>query len=150
MKDRTPVAQVQDQRPGVCIPLSVPQVFTRVVKDSRSILAPQQGTNKPISRRLDYFCSISFKNPESNSIRNGFSVRSRVHCKQNKCQLNPTQSPAFLGALLDLQKGRVTPTAKRVAIIRLCISILKGSKSASAIVWLKVLGLMARLVDMVP
>ena len=145
-----PVAQVQDQRPGVCIPLSVPRVFTRVVKDSRSILAPQQGINKPISRRLDYFCPISIKNPESDLIRYGFSFRSRVHCKQNKCQLNPTQSPAFPGAQLDLQKGRVTPIAMRVAIIRLCISILKGFKSASAIVWLKVMGLMASLVDLVP
>ena len=110
-----PVAQIQVQLPGVCIPLSVPRVFTRVVKTVGAYLCRNRVQIDPISRQLDYFCPISIKNPESDSVRNGSSVRSWVYCKQNKCQLNPTQSPAFLGAQLDLQKGRVTPTAERVA-----------------------------------
>ena len=105
-----PVAQVQDQRPGVCIPLSVPRVFTRVVKDSRSILAPQQGTNKPISRRLDYFCPISIKNPESDSIRNGFSVRSRVHCKQ--VSVKPNSVSCFPGCTARPSKRSRDPYSK--------------------------------------
>ncbi len=67
-----------------------------------------------------------------------------------KSNLNPSQCPQFLGAQLDLNRGLATPTQERVSNTVACVKLLVLRDTAPAVAWLKVLGLMASLVDLVP
>ena len=67
-----------------------------------------------------------------------------------KSHLEPTQMPIFLGARLDLSRGLAFPTDERAANLVSCSRILSEAQSAPALAWLKVLGLMASMVDLVP
>ena len=113
-----PVAQVQGQRSSVRIPLSTVWSFDGSAsiysssKDSRSIFAPQRGTNKSISRRLDYISPISSKNPESDSIRTGFSVKSRVHCKQKQMSIKPNSVSYLSGGTARPSKRSRDPYSR--------------------------------------
>jgi hypothetical protein len=67
-----------------------------------------------------------------------------------KSSFIPTQLPLYLGAQLDLVKGRAVPSPQRRSNLVACARVLKDAVTAPVIVWLKVLGLMASMVDLVP
>jgi len=67
-----------------------------------------------------------------------------------KSNLIPTQSPIFLGAQLDLVGGRVFPSLERLCVLEEIIRRMSGLSSQTARIWLRVLGLMASMVDLVP
>jgi hypothetical protein len=67
-----------------------------------------------------------------------------------KSSLSPTQSPEYLGAVLNLREGRAYPSQARKDNLIACSCLLRDGASAPAVVWLKVLGLMASMVDLIP
>ena len=61
----------------------------------------------------------------------------------------PSQSPDFLGASLDLQRGLARPTEGRMLNLQQCVSLFLSTAVAPARAWLRLLGLMASMVDIV-
>ena len=66
-----------------------------------------------------------------------------------KSALEPTQRPIFLGAVLDLPQTRARPADHRIESLITLIRSLLRLPLARAKVWLRLLGLMASLVDLV-
>ncbi|XP_038064670.1 uncharacterized protein LOC119735051 [Patiria miniata] len=66
-----------------------------------------------------------------------------------KSHPHPSQFPIFLGASLDLQKGLVRPTEERIVNLQQCVSLFLPTTMAPAQAWLRLLGLMASMVDVV-
>ena len=60
-----------------------------------------------------------------------------------------SQSPTYLGAVLDLNVGMASPTPKRIDNLIERATLLASSDTAPARAWLRLLGLMASLVDLV-
>ena len=73
----------------------------------------------------------------------GFSINTEKSCP---C---PTQFPVFLGASLNLHRGLACPTEECILNLHQCVSLFLPSSVAPARAWLKLLGLMASLVDIV-
>jgi hypothetical protein len=69
---------------------------------------------------------------------------------RKKSHLVPTQVPTYLGAVLNLETGVVTPSMERVESVIRNVEDLKGRSSAPARQWMRCLGLMASLVEIVP
>ena len=69
---------------------------------------------------------------------------------RTKSQLEPSQNPAYLGAILDLTAGVVTPSLERVQTLTREVLNLLTRQQASARTWLRCLGLMASMVEIVP
>ena len=67
-----------------------------------------------------------------------------------KPSLIPSQNPMFLGARLDMTSGRATPSIDRCTALEECVHLFLSSASLPARVWLRLLGFMASLVDIVP
>ena len=67
-----------------------------------------------------------------------------------KFNLRPIQKPRFLGTVLDLEAGIAVPSPERVTALALLARSLSLMQGALAILWLKVLGGMASMVDLVP
>ena len=66
-----------------------------------------------------------------------------------KSRPTPSQCPQFLGASLDLWAGLARPTEERAVNLRQCVSLFLAASSAPARAWLRLLGLMASMVDVV-
>ena len=67
-----------------------------------------------------------------------------------KSSTTPTQSPIYLGAEILLDQGLVRPTGPRCQTLEEEVSLLLAAQAAQAATWLRVLGLMASMVDLVP
>ncbi|XP_038072519.1 uncharacterized protein LOC119741020 [Patiria miniata] len=61
----------------------------------------------------------------------------------------PSQVPTFLGAFLNLRRGLARPSEDRLLNLRQCVSLFLPTVVAPARAWLRLLGLMASLVDLV-
>lgn len=68
----------------------------------------------------------------------------------DKSALTPTQRIEYLGAWIDFVSGRVTPTEPRIRSTTQCAIRLLKTHSAEARLLLRMLGLMASLVDLLP
>ena len=66
-----------------------------------------------------------------------------------KSHLIPSQVPTFLGASLDLRRGLARPSEERLLNLRQCVSLFLPAVVAPALAWLRLLGLMASMVDLV-
>ena len=64
-----------------------------------------------------------------------------------KSILRPTQSITYLGAILDLAQGLVFPTSERIANLTQSAESILNNPESTARTWLRLLGLMASLVD---
>jgi len=136
-----------------CLPFGLstaPRVFTRVVKSVAAYLRRQGIT---IYVYLDdwLITAPTFSLAVTHTHRViqtaeylGFLIN------RDKSHLTPTQRPTYLGTVLDLVAGRVTPTLERVDRLRTSVQSLIHPLHESAFAWLQVLGLMASLVDIVP
>jgi len=137
----------------LCLPFGLstaPRVFTMVV---RSVGAYLKRRGVSLCQYLDDW--LIYGNSEKETSRSIKFVVDTVTelgfiVNYKKSSLTPTQTPIFLGARLDLAKGRATPTMERVTNLVQCARILAGANTAPAVAWLKVLGLMASMVDLVP
>ena len=69
---------------------------------------------------------------------------------EGKSCLDPSQRVQFLGAILDLDLGMVTPTPDRVLAVCTCAELVMSSQVVEAALLMRLLGLIASLVDLVP
>ena len=67
-----------------------------------------------------------------------------------KSHLLPSQRISYLGAMFDLQKGIVYPTEERFSHLQEVISSIMENQSVTASLVLRLLGLMASCIDIVP
>ena len=67
-----------------------------------------------------------------------------------KSELTPTQRPTFLGAVIDLPAQRACPTPERIGTVMAAARALRHRQSAPARTWLRFLGYLASLVDVLP
>jgi len=136
-----------------CLPFGLstaPRVFTRVTQELGAFLR-RQGIQIYMylddwlmlsSTRLEAERDIKFVCEQVKAA--GFIINIPKSC------FTPTQTPQYLGATLQLALGRVLPSDDRVLNLISCSIFLMNMGEAPAIVWLKVLGLMASMVDLVP
>ena len=68
----------------------------------------------------------------------------------DKSVLDPSQFPTFLGADIDLPGQLARPSTERIARILAAARALRRSPHATALTWLKFLGHLASLVDVLP
>ena len=136
-----------------CLPFGLstaPRVFTRVVREVGTYLR-RRGVN--ICQYLDDWLVYAKSREETaHHIQLVIQVITRLGFVVNykKSYLVPTQSPIYLGARLDLSKGRVMLSLARVNNMAACARILAEASVAPAVAWLKVLGLVASMVDLIP
>ena len=126
-----------------------PRVFTRVVKALGAALR-RQGVM--LFMYLDDWLIVGQSREATVAALNltwslaedlGFIVNVE---KSRPC---PSQSPDFLGASLDLRSGLARPTWDRMSNLHQCVSLFLPISVAPAGAWLRLLGLMASLVDVV-
>jgi hypothetical protein len=137
----------------ICLPFGLstaPRVFTLIAKAVAAYLK-RKGIN--ICIYLDDWLIYGSSKTEVLSAtqtvvqevrRLGFLVNIQ------KSNLVPSQLPVYLGAVLDLKRGRARPTQERISSLAQSATILSQQKQAPALLWLRVLGLMASMVDLVP
>ena len=136
-----------------CLPFGLstaPRVFTRVVQEIAELLR-RRGVQ--IFMYLDDWLILG-TSPEvvqqhldlvMEEVTNlGFIVN------LEKSNLVPSQEPIFLGAKIDLREGKVFPTTERALALSLGSQHLASKSSAPAIEWLRVLGMMASMVNLIP
>ena len=136
-----------------CLPFGLstaPRVFTRIV---RCIGAALRQRGIIIFQYLDDWLILA---PTREEVRRhttlvlqylellGFIVN------LEKSNLDPSQVPVFLGAIMDLTNSIVRPTAERVDNLLECVHLMSLAQDAPAVAWLRLLGLMASMVDLVP
>ena len=68
---------------------------------------------------------------------------------EGKFQLTPSQEITSLGADIVLQRGIAVPTKERIDNLQICVKLFLSIRAAPAQGWLKLLGFMASLVDVV-
>ena len=129
---------------------TAPRVFTRLVKVIAALLRQR---NICIFVYLDDWLVVGKSEQETHeAIAYTHKLASELGFKINekKSCLTPTQQPTFLGAELDLQKGVAYPTQERIRNLVECTSLFLNSREAPAQAWLRLLGLLASMVDVVP
>ncbi len=150
------MAKIFYQGPGLCFqvpsfwPIYSPRVFTRVVRAVGAFLR-RQGVQ--IHRYLDDWLitsrTLDMAHRHTKFVletvsRLGFIVNAK------KSQIQPPQTPLFLGVRIDLIQGRAYSSQERVINLVSCIKIFNQAETAPAAAWLKILGLMGSMVDLVP
>lgn len=129
---------------------TAPRVFTRLVKVVAGILRRRQ---VQIFVYLDDWLIVGETKEETSwALKLTANIISELGFLINieKSQPNPTRHPVFLGAKLDLQRGLAFPTEDRVHNLLDCITLFRTASVAPAVAWLRLLGLMASMVDVLP
>ena len=68
----------------------------------------------------------------------------------DKSLLTPVQSLIYLGAQIDFTRGLVFPSKERILALVNETSVLLSTSQSTALAWLRALGMMASLVELVP
>ncbi|PIK38121.1 hypothetical protein BSL78_25033 [Apostichopus japonicus] len=68
---------------------------------------------------------------------------------EKKSRLSPTQTTQFLGAILDFSAGVARPSEERITAVRTTTQQILSHQESPKMMWLRALGLMASLVDVV-
>ena len=127
-----------------------PRVFTRIVKVVAEYL---RSKGFIVFVYLDDFLILAESREallrdlgETRSLLSelGFLINEGKSC------LDPSQRVQFLGAILDLGIGMVTPTPDRVLVVCACAELVLSSQVVEAALLMRLLGLIASLVDLVP
>ncbi|XP_038046762.1 uncharacterized protein LOC119720969 [Patiria miniata] len=86
------------------------------------------------------------------NLRDTYTLTTRLGfiINEKKSHLIPSQEITFLGAEIDLRRGIAVPTGERVTSLLKCVKLFLSVQVAPARAWLKLLGFMASLVDLVP
>ena len=127
-----------------------PRVFTRIVK---TVGASLRRSDILIFQYLDDWLIVGRSESEAvHATRATYDLTSRLGFLINheKSRSTPTQTPTYLGAVLDLRRGIASPTNDRVNNLLQCVAMFQNQGNTSARAWLHLLGLMASLVDLVP
>ena len=129
---------------------TAPRVFTRVTK---ALAAALRRANIMIFLYLDDWLVVGRSRQEVlRSLKITVELTESLGFLINleKSHLVPTQNPTFLGAEINLVEGIAYPSDERKRNIQECATLFLTAHSAPAVAWLRLLGLMASLVDLVP
>lgn len=127
-----------------------PRVFTRIVKIVAEYLRPRGYT---LFIYLDDFLVIGQSREALQKdladvrellVRLGFIINDK------KSRPTPTQRVQFLGAVIDFKVGRVYPLPERIVSVQECAEVVRTNLVVEAGQFLRLLGLMSSLVDVVP
>ena len=154
---RSEVAPIQGQRSSIRV--QVPTVRPLYGSEGFHTCDPGGGCICSGSRRPDILVSGRLDCPilEQRGSDQRYSVCSR-HGRKSwgslstspSRALSPLRDPYFWGQCFIWTKGRVFPSDDRILNLISCVMFLLNMGDAPAIVWLKILGLMASMVDLVP
>lgn len=129
---------------------TAPHVFTRV---TRAITAFLRRRGITVFAYLDDWLIVSRSRPEAQrdtEVTTTLLRRLGWIINLEKSSLNPSQNLVYLGARLDLLQGMLFASNERQAAVSdLAVEIL-SNKANSAFHWLRLLGLLASLVDVLP
>ena len=131
-------------------PSTAPQVFTRVTKVVAAALRRQQ---IHLYIYLDDWLIVGpTRHSTLEALKKTIQLTSDLGFIINteKSSLIPTRRPTFLGASLNTVTGRASPTLERCITLEECVLLFLVSTSLPAQGWLRLLGIMASLVDIVP
>lgn len=129
---------------------TAPRVFTRV---TRSILAHLRRKGILLFAYLDDWLLLGRSEEESREVTSTVLALLRELgwlINLDKSALVPSQDVAYLGARLDLRSGQAFPTDKRFQDLKQTCQFVMSKRLLKARDWLKLLGLMASLVDVLP
>lgn len=136
-----------------CLPFGLstaPRTFTRVVK---TIAEHLRRRGQYVFVYLDDWLITA---PSAEALR---SEVQQIHqllqrlgfvINEEKSALQPSQSPQFLGSILDFRAGRALPAPERVGNTVQCAWILLECVTAPARLWMRLLGLIASLTAVLP
>ncbi|XP_033633155.1 uncharacterized protein LOC117294748 [Asterias rubens] len=128
---------------------TAPRVFTRIVK---TIGAALRRRGIMIFVYLDDWLVVGRSREEMEAaLQYTWRLTSNLRFIINteKSHLIPSQVPTFLGASLDLRRGLARPSEEHLLNLRQCVSLFLSAVVAPALAWLRLLGLMASMVDLV-
>lgn len=129
---------------------TAPRVFTRV---TRAVLAFLRRRGIMVFAYLDDWLLVGRSAQESHRITT-FTVTLLQNLgwivNLQKSSLTPSQIVTYLGAVLDFTTGIATPSAQRVQTLVDMSTEMLTLQSAPARQWLRLLGLMASMVDVIP
>ncbi|WP_411016592.1 reverse transcriptase domain-containing protein [Salmonella sp. s51944] len=129
---------------------TAPRVFTMV---TRVVIAHLRRQGITLFAYLDDWLILG-NSPELASAAVNRTVRLLQSLgwliNEGKSHLTPTTSIQFLGACLDFNQGRITPSQERIKSLRLVVLQLASAPSHPASTWMRALGMMASMVDIVP
>ena len=126
-----------------------PRVFTRV---TRIALAELRKRGILLFAYLDDWLILgAHRNQTVSAISETVNFLQSLEWLINeKSHLTPSTSLLYLGARIDFVAGRVLPSEERIHSLKEAIQSLEGRAVSPALAWLRALGLMASMVDVVP
>ena len=136
-----------------CLPFGLstaPRTFTRIVKVVAEFLRLQ---GHRIFVYLDDWLLVAPSRPMLlRTISTTCQLVQNLGFIRNteKSQTTPSQVIEFLGASLDLRQGRAYPTQDRISNTVSCAAALATAKQAPASLWMRLLGLIASMVAILP
>ena len=129
---------------------TAPRVFTRIVKTIGAYLRRRGFT---IFMYLDDWIIVApLRDLAAEALRHTWELAASLGfiINEDKSRPIPSQFPTFLGASLDLRRGLAYPTKERVTNLHQCVCLFLPRQAAPARAWLRLLGLMASMTDIVP
>ena len=127
-----------------------PRVFTRV---AGAVVAELRRRGVTLFAYLDDWLVLGESEEQARgNVRETITLLQHLGWVINweKSHPTPSRSLQYLGARLDLAAGRAYPSQERVRSLQEAIQSLLAAPWNTARVWLRVLGLLASLVDVVP
>ncbi|KAJ8043910.1 TBC1 domain family member 10B [Holothuria leucospilota] len=129
---------------------TAPRVFTRVTKVVLAFLR-RQGIH--VFAYLDDWLLVGRSAQEMSDLT-AYTVSLLENLgwivNVEKSSLIPTQMITYLGAILDFRTGTASPSPQRVLTLSDMASDMLTRSNAPAKTWLRLLGLMASMVDVIP
>lgn len=128
---------------------TAPRVFTRVAGTVIAYLRKQGVT---LYAYLDDWLIVGeSKSSAAHNVQKTVQTLQELGwiINQTKSQLTPTQTIQFLGARLDLTTGIASPSEQRIEAVRAATAQIISSQESPTGTWLRALGLMSSLVDVV-
>jgi hypothetical protein len=130
---------------------SAPRIFTEVVKEVAAYL--RRTKNIVMYVYLDDWLIV---NPDPYLLQEQTAqVLDFVEglgwiVNREKSDLVPSQNPVYLGAVIDFRMARFFPTVKRLEALELTVQDILHQPSVPVICWVRMLGHMASMTEMVP
>ncbi|PIK44500.1 hypothetical protein BSL78_18631 [Apostichopus japonicus] len=114
-------------------------------------LLPQKERGHPVRvpRRLVGGRELSVRGRRQRTQNAPYPPRAGLDREREEVRLSPTQTTQFLGAILDFSAGVARPSEERITAVRTTTQQILSHQESPKMMWLRALGLMASLVDVV-
>ncbi|XP_071814758.1 uncharacterized protein [Apostichopus japonicus] len=128
---------------------TAPRVFTRV---AGTVIAYLRKEGVTLYAYLDDWLIVGeSKSNAAHNVQKTVQILQELGwiINQTKSQLTPTQTIQFLGARLDSTTGIASPSEQRIEAVRAATAQIISSQESPTGMWLRALGLISSLVDVV-